>query len=513
MKNINCNKIIFPILFSVLLFSCTKLNEDVYDSVPSSEFGSTDKQVAALVGPIYNTLQDVFPGAPWALEEAASDMSIVPTRKGGDWYGGGQWKQIETLQTTPGTAYVNGAYSKMTNGIATCNQIYYTIESSTANIPNKDKILAQIRGVRAFWYYMMLDFFGNVPISTDFTKTDLPATSPRKDVFNFLLSELNAIKDVVREDVTAQSYGKITKGAIYTLLAKLYLNAMVWNPEGGSKWQECADACDVVLGLNYSLEPDFRTNFAVKNEVSKEIILAAVFSPNSGNNNIAQQTLHYLDPVALGLKIGCYNGISAGTDYFNSFDSTDKRRDWSFLTGPSINPATGDVIITAQGRPLIHTPAITKKYSIDADGWGQVEQEDGARCIKWKIDNGLSIPQQENDFAIFRLADIYLMKAEALVRMGINNSTATDLVNSLRKRGFDDPSKLYGSVTLQNIYNERRFEFAWEGMGRQDQIRFGTYLDAIPGWKPASTNTNLLIFPIPQNALNANSKLTQNPGY
>ena len=176
-----------------------------------------------------------------------------------------------------------------------------------------------------------------------------------------------------------------------------------------------------------------------------------------------------------------------------------------------INPATGEVLVTAHNRPLIHTVDVELKYNLDADGWGQVEQEEGARASKWEFEKGLN-GNSENDFAIFRLADVYLMKAEALVRSGMDNPGATKLVNDIRKRGFDDPSKLKSSVTLEDIYHERRFELAWEVSSRQDQIRFGKFLNAIPGWKKVSTE-KYLIFPIPTTAIDANPSLTQNPGY
>lgn len=151
------------------------------------------------------------------------------------------------------------------------------------------------------------------------------------------------------------------------------------------------------------------------------------------------------------------------------------------------------------------------KYGFDGDGWGQTEQEDGARCIKWDYENGMS-GDAENDFAIFRLADVYLMKAEALVRSGGDNVEATRLVNIIRQRAFDDPDKLKSTVTLDDIYQERRFELAWECYARQDMIRFGTFLNAIPGWKGV-TPKKCLLFPIPQTAIDANLNLIQNPGY
>jgi len=265
------------------------------------------------------------------------------------------------------------------------------------------------------------------------------------------------------------------------------------------------------MSLNYILEPNWKINFAVHNEVSREIIFPVVFSTADGGNLVAQMTLHYLDPIALGLNISAWNMVCAMPDYVKAYDPDDKRLAWSFLTGPMIDPATGKVLITAHGRPLIHTVDLTMKYGIDADGWGQVEQEEGARILKWEFEKGLSGPS-ENDFAIFRLADIYLMKAEALVRNNADNAEATRLVNEIRKRAFDDPAKLLSNVTLDDIYKERRFEFAWEMTCRQDMIRFGTYLNAIPGWRGV-TPEKCLLFPIPTTAMDANNKLIQNPGY
>lgn len=104
------------------------------------------------------------------------------------------------------------------------------------------------------------------------------------------------------------------------------------------------------------------------------------------------------------------------------------------------------------------------------------------------------------------------MKAEALVRSAGDVAEATRLVNLIRKRAFDDPLKLKTTVTLDDIYKERRFELAWEIHSRQDMIRFGTFLDAIPGWKTV-TAAKCLLYPIPRTARDANPNLTQNPGY
>ncbi len=509
MKRTKIISLLFVFMASFLYQGCTNLDEEVYDRLPVDEFGQNQAQVNALIAPIYRTLKGLFPSNYFLLSECSADMAITPTRKGGDWWDGGQFKELRLHTWSPNTSLVKSSYNAAVESISSCNKIYSMIEENQS-IVDKEVILAEIRGVRAFWYYMLIDYYGNVPIVTDFNDTSKPTTSSKKEVYEFILNELNAIKDVVRDDVTPASYGKMTKGVVYTLLAKMYLNAEVWNPDGGAKWQEVVDACDTVMNMAYVIEPNFKTSFVVQNQNSKEIIFPIVFSTADGGNHIHKRTLHYLDPIPLNLNVGTWNGISAMPGYVKAYDDADKRVGWSFLTGPMYD-TDGSILITAHGRELIHTVDIEIKYNLDDDGWGQVEQEEGARCSKWEFESGLN-GDMENDYAIFRLADVYLMKAEALVRMGENNEEATRLVNVLRRRAFDDDTMLKSSVTLEDVYQERRFELAWETFARQDMIRFGTFLDEIPGWKPV-TNEMRLLFPIPQTALDANPGLTQNPGY
>lgn len=510
MKRIKILSFIFAFTLVLINQGCTNLDEEVYDRLPVDEYGTKTSEINSLIAPMYRTLKNLFPSNFFLLSECSSDMAITPTRKGGDWWDGGQFKELRLHSWTQGTNLVTGSYNSAMNAISTCNKIYSMIEENDA-IADKESILAEVRGVRAFWYYILIDYYGNVPIVIDFKDTSKPKTKSRKEVYAFVLSELEAIKDKVRNDVTTSSYGKITKGVVYTLLAKMYLNAQVWNPEGGAKWQECINACDVIMQMPYVIEQNFKASFAIQNQNSKEIIFPIVFSTSDGGNHIHKRTLHYLDPIPLNLKVGTWNGISAMPEYVRAYDPADKRIGWSFLTGPMYG-LDGKVLTTAHGRPLIHTIDITYKYNIDADGWGQTEQEDGARCYKWDFENGLS-GDMENDVAIFRLADVYLMKAEALVRLGKDNAEATRLINILRKRAFaGDESKLKSSVTLEDVYQERRFELAWESTSRQDMIRFGNFLKEIPGWKKPS-DSKYLLFPIPRTAISANPELVQNPGY
>lgn len=511
------NKIILGFAILIMFNSCSKLEEKVYNQVPVDEFGNTNEQVDALIGPIYSTLKRMDMAGDISiasLNAQSSATAIVPLRKGGDWWDGGNYKEATMQKWTPLSNEYDGNYNNTVGAIALCNQIYYQVNQNPI-ITDKDKevILAEIRGVRAFWYYILCDNYGNVPIVTDFLDKAQPATKSRKEVYNFVISELNDIKDKLRRDVaTPSSYGKMTRGGAYMILAKMYLNAEVWNPEGGPKWKECIEACDSIMAMPYILENNWKTNFIPHNEVSKEAILSAVFkSGGTGHQfNVSTFTLHYLDFIALGLNRRGNNGISAMPGFVKTFDTTDIRYRGSFLIGPMIDPATGTVIMTAHNRPLIHTVDITM-HDPDSDGWGWVNQEDGARCYKWDFEPGLST-SMENDVHIFRLADVYLMKAEAILRSGGDNGTATMLVNRIRARAFSDPSKLLSGVTLDDIYKERGFELAWEGYNRQDRIRFGTFL--LPNeFKPYTSDSKYLLFAIPQTAIDANNKLVQNPGF
>ena len=140
------------LLTSPIYQGCTNLDENVYDKLPVDEFGQTTDEINSLIAPIYRTLKLVFPGDYSLMTECASDMAITPTRKGGDWWDGGQFKEMRLHTWTPNTGLIR-TYNGTMERITLCNKIYTMIEVNES-IANKDQILAEIRGMRAFWYYM-----------------------------------------------------------------------------------------------------------------------------------------------------------------------------------------------------------------------------------------------------------------------------------------------------------------------------------------------------------------------
>ena len=505
-----------------LLFSmpaCTDLDENVYDNVPATSFGSTEAEIQVLVGTVYKTLKR-FPadGNFFALDAMSGSDAVTPTRKGGDWYDGGQYREIYMHTWTSQTSVIKGAWSTASESLGTCNANLKVVEASEIlTSEQKAQYTSEIRGIRAFWIYKMMDEWGNIPLVTDYADKELPSCQPRQAVFDWLITEVTAIADIC----PTTGYSKFTQGAAYTLLAKLYLNAEAWGvTTSGNAYQKVIECCDKVMTMGYILEPNFKANFSLTNESSREAILAAPFSETDTNKDnrwqLMNRTLHYKDQQALSSGFSAWNGVCAQPDYVKQFADDDPRKEATFLIGQMYNASTGEAIKTDHGFLLDHTIDVTMLAGTEYDGttWGAVNQHDGARCQKWPYSTTLT-DAMGNDFHVFRYADVLLMKAEALLRSGGSVVEATSLVNQVRERAFGDSDHNKATVTLNDIMLERRFELSWELHNRQDDIRFGVYEQGM--WSASNctrkADTYLRLFPVSQDAYQSNDKLTQNPGY
>ncbi|OAV66439.1 SusD family protein [Bacteroidales bacterium Barb4] len=502
--------------------SCTDLDENVYDKLPADQFGNTDVEVKALMGTTYNTLKTYWNEWFLQLSENGGSMAVTPTRRGGDWYDGGQYRELYMHAWTAQTQQIRGAWTAASTAIGTCNATISVLENSTLLTDAEKKVnVAAMRGVRAFWYYVMMDNWGNIPLVLSNQDRDLPAVKPRQEVFEWLVKEVTEIAADC-PDASDANYGKFTKGAACTLLAKLYLNAEAWGVSvSGNACQLCIDACDKLFALGYyELAADWKDNFSYDNPRPKEAILTACYSDQDTDDyyrlRIMNRTLHYADNQSDGASYSAWNGIAAQPDYVKLFDPKDPRYAATFRTGQRYSLATGEVLMTGHAAPLNYTVDISFIEGTERDGtpWGDVVQEAGARCQKWPYASNLS-DAMNNHFHIFRLADVKLMKAEALLRSGGSTAEATALVNEVRARAYGNTTNNYAAVTLETIALERKFELAWEAWSRQDDIRFGTF--AVGAWTasncPRKAEAYLKLYPISQDAWQTNPKLTQNPGY
>jgi len=497
-------KLFIATLIVVLAFpACTDLSETLYSNVQSADYGKTPAEIQTIVGRAYASMRgfadDISINYPsceflFLLNEAVSDEACIPTR-GADWYDQGRYQEAEYHTWKTDNLLLLSSWRYFFHGITSVNQVIYQVDQSELTDQEKNVVKAELRGLRAFYYYQLLDMFGNVPIVTNFLDLNLPTNSSRADVYKFVESELLDIMDLLPKEII---YGRFTQNVANTLLARLYLNSEVFI--GTPRWQDCINACDKVSG--YTLETNIFTNFLTANEVSKENIFVIPYDHKAGTvgNYFIALSLHYKQAQAVSATSNftdCVNGICAQPGLYSMYDDADARKK-GYLVGDQISKATGSVILMDDGNPLTYTENI-----ID---FTHALQNEGVRPAKYEIKEG-QVWEQDHDFVLMRYAEILMMKAECYIRLG-SPALARPLVAQIRKRAnLDTPAE----VSLDFLNAELMREFAFEGHRRTDNIRFGDFFKA--NWMTPVTPAYRGIFPVPQREMDLNSSLVQNPGY
>lgn len=492
---------ILKLSMAVLLFqNCTKIDETVYDRYDATDFYGTPAGSNAALASVSSQLNSNW-GANYAgfdncwydVNCFSTDEQVIPHRNTGDWQL--DFSILYKHNWTPSTpGIINNLWNWLYNSVFKANLAIDLLTKASTPDPAK---IAEAKVLRAFYYYLLVDDFGNVPFYTEnnLTVDQIPQAN-RKEVFDFIEKELLENVDKLSETKGGEYYGRFNKWAGYTLLAKLYLNAEVYT--GTPKWNECLAACNKVSSGGFTLHPgganassplgysyfelfgdkcpDDETILAIYNEAGK-----------IGNCIYGVRGLIFDDGNNKFPGLGGWNGTVVIKDYVDKFAANDIRIE-QFIWGP-------------QPSGINYLQTVT---SLDNPGAGVHE---GTRNLKFypagTINNGAS-----NDFPVYRYADILLMKAECNVRLG-NASAANPDIDEVRVRAGLPP--LAASPTLDDIYDERGFELNFEGHRRQDMIRFNKYTLA-HDFKAASGDFRKL-FPIPTAALNANPLLVQNPGY
>lgn len=484
--------------------ACTDLDAEIFDQAEASRFPTTEQELLSTVGATYGRLRGYYDPVT-ILNEATTDELVVPTR-GPDWYDNASWQQMAKHEWTPvSPGQINGSWEWAFGVIANANTNMTALNESPLQVEGKEAILAEVRMLRAFAYYFLLDMFGNVPILTEDTPAGNINQSTRSEVFNFVESEIKAAIPDLRDEKGAPMYGRFSQAAAYTLLAKLYLNAEVYT--GTPRWQDALEATNAVINSDaeYGLNPDFLENFSVSNQnVYVENIFTIPFDKIlAGGMNWQMRTLHYSQGAKYGLSSNPWNGFATRAEFYNKFSDNDQRKAM-WLVGPQLNN-NGEVItfvdaVDGQAKPLVFTPEITSLERAFGN--------EGVRNVKYEVQQNNPRVNQDNDFVVFRYADVLLMKAEALLRLG-NTSEAVELVNQVRARAGVAP---FTSLTLDMLLDERGRELAWEGWRRNDLIRFGRFTNDTWRFKN-NTQDFRRLFPIPNQQLSNNPNLKQNPGY
>jgi len=510
--------------------SCTKLTEVPHDALTTENAFRSNAEILAGVAGVYSTLRAVEWVGYITIQDLTTDVAIVPTR-GSDWYDNGQWldlhRQTWTANSSGTLAFVNGAWNDIFGSVAKANLMIDVINKANAGASG-DTTLAELRTLRAWDYYMLMDMFGGVPLVTSTELKQYPRVT-RDSVFKFIEAELLAARDKLPTKWDAAYYGRVTKGTANAILASLYLNAGVmgknsgWSATGynscsgvnvsGGKTacQAAIDAANLVINSGtYSLNANWFQNFGLDNKSSPENIFVIVHIKNQDiGGNWPMRTLHY-NQLSTG-GVGPWNGFATTAETFNKFSTTDERRAmWLFGQGMSFE--TGQPVNDRTGKPLIFTSTIA-----NADAASEAE---GVRFNKFVPQpSALTGSGAPNDFTFFRLAEMYLIKAEAENEAGQTSAAVADLALIHNRHDSKNPiSGLTSQAQIRDaILNERLLEFAAEGKRRTDMIRNGKFLS----WTEASKNgvaatprdAHFILFPIPAPQLASNPLLSQNPGY
>ena len=468
------------------------------------------------------------------LNTFTTDEAIMPTR-GGDWYDGGFWQGLFLHKWGINNDAIQATWEYLYKVVMLSNKSLEQIESyalthADAELP---AYRAEVRALRAMYYYYLTDLFGSIPLvlSSKVASKDI-VLSERENIFNFIFKELQETAPLLPAQFSNRSgnyYGRLTRPVAYFLLAKLALNAEIYmdnnwvddtHPDGKTiffdvdgntfnAWQTVEFYCDQITALGYRLESDYAANFAVYNESSVENIFTIPMNKTLYTNQMQYlfRSRHYNHAKALGLS--GENGSSATIEALQTFgyetNEQDPRFDYCYYAG-TVYDLKGNVVKLDDGTALVYEPWKVKLDLSDEP----YEKTAGARMKKYEIDDKAMKDGKlmENDIVLFRYADVLLMKSEAKVRDGRNGD---EELNQVRTR-VGAPER---TATLDNLLAERQLELAWEGWRRQDLIRFGQFTRSYNS-RPQLPNEEsgyTIVFPIPEKIRQMNPGWEQHPGY
>jgi len=373
---------------------------------------------------------------------------------------------------------------------------------------------AEARALKCLAYYHLLDLFGKAPLVTENDPINFRGPQmDRTQLFNYIETELLAVLPSLKDARTNES-GRLDKAFVWAILSKMYLNSEVYT--GTQRYQDCMTMCSNIIGAGYQLKLNYLDNFKADNNTSSELIFA-IESDGLKTQNYGATT------VMCNGQVGSIEGNGQTLYGVNGWGGALRLRKQFVqkFDGSEFDFDSRKTIISA-GRPIeIANVAI---------------QAQGYVLGKWSNRTSTGLPGQssvfvDTDFPLFRLADFYLMYAEAQMRKdgatngnSTANADATSLgyINALRERANDGnfANVTAGQVTLDFLIDERARELHWEGHRRQDLIRFGKFTGGsyIWAWKGNATNgvsipANFKVYPLHPNTINANPNLTQNTGY
>lgn len=456
--------------------------------------------------------------ALWNLQEITTDEGICAWSDAGI-------VDLNTQTWSPSNPFLTALYQRLGLSITYANDFIRNTKGSSD--PDIQRYNAEARFLRALAYYWHMDLFGNPPFTTenDVVGKFNPDQIKRADLFNYIVSELKDIQGKLGEPQS--HYSQADKAAAWMLLARTYLNAEVYT--GTAKWDSCKMYCDSVIQRGgYTLAQNYRQNFCADNDQSTEMIFAFnmdgintqgpvsttfIIQSSSDSKYIRAEDFHGLTSNTN------WNGNRARKDFLNvMIDTIATYGNVSIPTSDSLFATSKDTRVFLKRKKSIDIP------SASSDGnYGVGVYKFTAKNLDGTLPANYNTAYACTDFPIFRLAEAYLMRAEAEYRL---TGGGLDDLNYVRDRAFqagefgsNAPNRL-SVITEQAILNERAREFYYEAQRRTDLVRFGKFTGDDYKWQwkggiinGTSTSSHLNIFPIPSDEVAANPNMTQNPDY
>lgn len=482
----------------------------VYASFAVSGQGSGPDDIAASDGNFFTTIR-----ALWNLQEITTDEAICA-------WGDAGIADLNTQAWTPANPFLTALYQRLSLSVTYSNDFINQVNE--LGHPDKDVYIAEARFLRALAYYWLIDLFGNPPFTTeaDGVGKFFPVQKPRAEVYAYIISELEAIVDVLP---SIEHSSTASKEAALMLLARTYLNAEVYT--GTAQWQKVIEVCTEVIDSDvFELSTNYRQNFSADNNFpdNQEMIFAIEYDGVNtqgyvGTTFIIESSCDAVYQTAefyAGLTVNTnWNGNRTRADFMNILVDT-----LATYGGNPVDLADTTFLQSPDNRVLLRQKRAINIPSPTASG------DFGIGVHKFTARNSdTTLPATYNgafastDFPIFRLADAYMMRAEANFRLN-GSAAALNDINMIRERAYGDNSGNFASVTLIDILNERGREFYYEAQRRTDLVRFGQFTDGNYHWQwkgntfeGVATASYRNLFPIPGDEIAANPNIKQNQGY
>ncbi len=537
-------KTIFAAAIVTMATGCTDLNVDVksqYTEYPTESKVALEAKMADVYYAFRSVLGNKYNRYQTFASDEASGLSFD-----GDYYDGAE-NVNPTLHNFKAEDGTLDYWADLAGGITKCNKAID--EFGDANDDLTLSYIAAARTMRAFYHFILMDSFGDVPILNKlYDDNEAIARSPRKEVAEFIEKELLESVPYLSTANDASTYGKPNKWMAEALLVKLYINWGVYTcgdvtsydaaSTANSKLNDCVKYCDDIIKSGiFNLNDEYRSKFMYDNGVQIADFIYAMPYDCVSAKGLYYGRYRTFRKIDNGSPVGYYGekmknscaGIMAMNPEFSSlFSLQGDDRNNAVLGGKVFvhDPITGEETSTPymyKGEQLEFTQTITLKEGgeeqlnagADANGWRQ-----GWRSIKFYPNPneyaGYS-RNQSNDVPIFRYADILLTKAEAILRgaTATGDDTPQSLFNQIRS--YVGAPLLDHTPSLDELLDERGREFFDENWRRNDMIRFGTFENEYgfhkKGFPNARFDKTCRIYPVPQSVLNENTNWKQNAGY